>query len=76
MNALELDVTGELDTHGFLGLSDDVRPGYQNITICGRVDADAPSDALQELWQHAQPISPVLDIVRTPVSISLVLHKR
>jgi uncharacterized OsmC-like protein len=76
IKALELEVTGALDIRGFLGLSDDVRPGYQNITVCCRVDTDASADALQELWQHAQRISPVLDVVRNPVPISLVLEKR
>lgn len=31
VRSLELDVEGELDLRGFLGLSDQVRPGYQNI---------------------------------------------
>ncbi len=50
---------------GYLGLSVDVRPGYQKVTVCCRISADAPPDALKELWEHAQRISPVLDTIRT-----------
>ena len=73
IDALELDVTGELDMRGYLGLSGEVRPGYQKITVCCRISADAPPDALKELWEHAQRISPVLDTIRNPVAVSLVL---
>jgi uncharacterized OsmC-like protein len=73
IDSLVADVTGELDLRGYLGLSGDVRPGYQKITLCCRICADAPSDALKELWEHAQRISPVLDTIRNPVAVSLVL---
>ena len=76
INALDLDATGELDTRGFLGLSDEVRPGYQNVTVRCRIATDAPPDALKELWEHAQRISPVLDIIRNPVPVSLVLERK
>ena len=76
VHALEFDMTGELDTRGFLGLSDAVRPGYQNITVRCRVATDAPPDALAEMWEHAQRISPVLDIIRNPVPVSLVLERK
>jgi hypothetical protein len=72
---MELDVTAELDTRGFLGMSDAVRPGYQNVTARCRIATDAPPDALNELWEHAQRISPVLDIIRNPVPVSLVLER-
>ncbi|MFZ0925207.1 MAG: OsmC family protein [Halobacteriota archaeon] len=73
IDALDLDLVGELDMRGYLGLSGDVRPGYQNVTVCCRISADAPPDALKELWEHAQCISPVLDTVRNPVAVSLTL---
>jgi len=73
IDSLVLDVTGELDMRGYLGLSVDVRPGYQKVTVCCRISADAPPDALKGLWEHAQRISPVLDTIRNPVAVSLVL---
>jgi uncharacterized OsmC-like protein len=70
---LEADLEGELDLHAFLGLSDEVRPGYENITVTYRVKADAPREKLEELCDYVQRTSPVLDIVRNPVPVSIEL---
>lgn len=71
MRSLDFDIEGELDLHGFLGLSRDVRPGYQKIGITYRVDADASDEAVDELCRYVQRTSPVLDIVRNPVEVTL-----
>jgi uncharacterized OsmC-like protein len=74
VESLEFDIEGELDLHGFLGLSEDVRPGYNNIEIKYRVKADAPREKLVELCNYVQKTSPVLDIVRNPVPVSVTLE--
>lgn len=71
VRSLDFDVEGELDLHGFLGLSDDVRPGYQQVRVTYRVDADAPDDVVEELCRYVQRTSPVLDILRNPVEVSV-----
>lgn len=68
---LEFDVEGDVDLHNFLGLSDKVRPGYENIRLSYRVKADAPEEKLQELDAYVQQTSPVLDILRNPVPVSV-----
>ncbi len=68
---LEIDLEGELDLHGFLGLSDDVRPGYQNVKVNYRVDCDAPSEQVDELCEYVQRTSPVMDILRNPVQVTV-----
>ncbi len=70
IQALEFDVTGDLDLNGFLGLSEVIRPGYQNIHVGCRMVSDAPRAALENLWRYAQRVSPVLDIIRAPVPVS------
>ncbi len=70
---LEFDLEGELDLHGFLGLSEDVRPGYNNIQVTYRVEADAPREKIEELCQYVQDTSPVVDILTNPVPISVQL---
>ncbi|MDP3893276.1 OsmC family protein [Nocardioides sp.] len=72
LRALEIDVEGELDLHGFLGLADDVRPGYSGVQVTCRVDGDAPDDQIAELCDHVERTSPVLDILRHPVAVTLV----
>jgi uncharacterized OsmC-like protein len=71
VRGLEFDLEGDLDLHAFLGLSDDVRPGYQDLRVRYRVDADAPDEALDELCTYVQQTSPVLDIIRNPVPVSV-----
>jgi uncharacterized OsmC-like protein len=68
---LEFDLEGELDLHGFLGLKDDVRAGYQRITVRYLVDADASDEKIDELCRYVQRTSPVLDIIRNPVQVTV-----
>lgn len=71
IRSLDFDLQGELDLHGFLGLSDDVRPGYSNVRVTYRIDCDAPDDKVDELCAHVQRTSPVLDILRNPVAVTI-----
>jgi uncharacterized OsmC-like protein len=65
---------GDLDLHGFLGLSDKGRNGYENIRVTFKIKADAPQETLEELCQLAQRRSPVFDIVSNPVPVSVRLE--
>jgi uncharacterized OsmC-like protein len=71
VRSLEFEIEGELDLQGFLGLSQDVRPGYSAINVRYCVDADAPRGRLEELCEYVQRTSPVLDIVRNPVPVNV-----
>lgn len=64
---------GDLDLHGFLGMDEQVRNGYENIRVSFKIKADAPEEILRELVELAQKRSPVFDIVtnKTPVSVRL-----
>ena len=73
VRSLKYDVEGQLDLHGFLGLSEGVRPGYNSINVKYYVDADAPRQKLEELCAYVQKTSPVLDIVRNPVPVNVDL---
>jgi uncharacterized OsmC-like protein len=71
---LESELEGDLDLHGFLGLSKDVRPGYQNIEIKFRIEGDASREELENLVQEAKHLSPVYDVVSksVPVTVTVV----
>ena len=71
---LEFDPEGDIDLHGFLGLSDTVQPGYQGIRLTYRVNSDAPREKLEALCEYVQKTSPVLDIIRNPVPVSITLE--
>src|SRR3970040_2390030 len=62
VESLEFDLEGDLDLHAFLGLSDQTRPGYENIRLTYKVKSDAPREKIIALCDYVQKTSPVLDI--------------
>jgi uncharacterized OsmC-like protein len=73
VDALNFELEGEIDLHGFLGLSDEVRPGCKNISLHYRVESDAPREEIVELCEYVQRTSPVLDLICNPVPVSVLL---
>jgi len=72
---LEMNMEGDLDLHGFLGLSESRRPGYNNIRLTYKVKSDASEEKLNELCKYVQNTSPVLDIIKNPVPVSISMEK-
>lgn len=62
---------GDLDLHGFLGMADDVRNGYDNVRVTLKIKGNATPGQLEELAEVAQRRSPVFDIVSNPVPVSV-----
>ncbi len=73
VDEVESRLEGDLDLHGFLGLSEEVRNGYENIRVTFKIKADAPREKLEELCQLARKRSPVFDIVSNPVVVTVQL---
>jgi uncharacterized OsmC-like protein len=73
IDEVETSFSGDLNLHGFLGLNENIRNGYEKIKVTFKIKADASKEKLQELVQLAQNRSPVFDIVShpTPVEVSL-----
>jgi uncharacterized OsmC-like protein len=71
---LEFSLEGDLDLHAFLGLGDRPRAGYENIRVRYRVKADAPREKLEELCRYVQRTSPVVDMLRNPVPVSIEME--
>lgn len=72
IESVESTLEGDLDLHGFLGLSDKVRRGYKEIRVHFAIKSDAPAEQLNELMRY----SPVLDIVSNPVPVSIRINKQ
>ncbi len=72
IESIESKLEGDLDLQGFLGLSDQVRCGYQQIRASFTVKSDAPAKDLEELTKF----SPVFDIVSNPVPVSIRIESR
>lgn len=67
IDAVESRLEGDLDIQGVLGLSPDVRPGYQNLRVYFTVKSDAPAETLRELTKF----SPVFDMMTNPVPVAI-----
>jgi uncharacterized OsmC-like protein len=66
---LEIELQGEIDLRGFFGLSDQVNPGYDAVKARVLIQADAPKEKLQELYQDVLRTSPVGSTLSRPVKI-------
>jgi uncharacterized OsmC-like protein len=76
IDEVESRLEGSLDLHGFLGLSESIRNGYESIRVTFKIKADAPEETLKELVELAQKRSPVFDIISNPVPVSVELETR
>jgi uncharacterized OsmC-like protein len=64
---------GDLDLRGFLGISRDVRRGFQAIRVVFDIDADCDAAGKEELMAMAQAYSPVFDIVSNGLPVTCQL---
>jgi len=74
IDELELDLEGDLDLRGFLGLEPDVPPQFLEIRVTFRVKADAPEGKLKALTDLAQKRSPVFNSVTRPVPVRCTME--
>lgn len=73
IDELRTELEGDIDVRGFLGVTGEVRPGYNQIRIKFYVKSDAPRKKLEELVKLAKRRSPVSDSVRNGVPIECAL---
>lgn len=71
LRSVESTLEGDVDLRGLLGLDESVRNGYDGIRVALKVDADAPSEVIDELVRIAQERSPLADIVCNPTPLSV-----
>ncbi|MPZ98608.1 MAG: OsmC family peroxiredoxin [Dehalococcoidia bacterium] len=71
LDFVESTVEGDLDMQGLLGLSDEVRNGYEQIRISFRIAGDAPSEKLREIVLQSQRRSAVFDILTNQVPVHI-----
>lgn len=71
VESLEFDISGNLDLHAFLGLSDNDRAGYDSVDVKYKTKTDASDQEVEELWRYVQKTSPVCDILKNPVKVNI-----
>lgn len=73
IDAVRTRFEGDLDLRGFLGLSEEVRKGYEAIRVVFEIDGDMSADEKRELMAMGPRFSPVFDVVSNGVPVSCVL---
>lgn len=74
LDGLSFELEGDIDLHGFLGLSDQVSPGYSNIRVTCRIDSSASKEKIEGLTEYVKRTSPVLDIIQRAVPVAIVVE--
>jgi uncharacterized OsmC-like protein len=73
IDELESHLEGDIDLRGFLGLSSDVRRGYQNIRVNFKVKTDAEN--LKRL-KALSKLSPVFDVTSNGTNVDVRIEKK
>jgi uncharacterized OsmC-like protein len=69
-------VEGDIDLLGILGLSDEVRNGFQGISVHFEIEGDAPAEKLQALVEQSRARSAVYDVLTNGVPVSIDVATR
>jgi hypothetical protein len=73
LEEVESELEGDLDLRGFFGISEEVRPGYQEIRVNFKVKTDAENlKTLKELIK----LSPVYDVVSSGTRVNVQIEKK
>ena len=74
LDSLEIATRGELDLRGFLGLSDAVPPGYENVDYEVRIKGDGSAADFEEIHQTVMKTSPNYFNMSRPIKMNGTLR--
>lgn len=64
-------IEGDIDLLGLLGISKDVRNGYQGIKATFDIKGDAPAEKLKEIVEQSRARSAVFDVLTNGVPVEI-----
>ena len=71
LSKVEATIEGDIDLRGILGLSKDVRNGYQGINVSFEIDGDATPNQLEQIVMQSKARSAVFDVLTHGVPVSI-----
>jgi uncharacterized OsmC-like protein len=74
LSSVEATVEGDIDLQGILGISDQVRNGYQNIRVSFEIAGDAPPEKLREIVEQSRRRSAVFDVLTNGVPVEIAVN--
>jgi hypothetical protein len=73
LDEVESKLEGDLDLRGFFAISDEVRPGYEEIRVNFKVKTDLENlETLKELIR----LSPVYDVVSNGTNVDVQIERK
>jgi len=74
LDSLEIKTRGELDLRGFLGLSDEVAPGYESIAYDVTIKGDGTPAQFAEIHETVMKTSPNYFNISRPIRVEGTLN--
>jgi len=73
LHEVESRIEGDIDLRGILGLSDEVRNGYEQLRVSFTIKGDAPPAVLEKIVDQSRKRSAVYDVLTkgVPVTVSV-----
>jgi uncharacterized OsmC-like protein len=76
LHKVESRVEGEIDLQGILGLSEEVRNGFQKIRIDFDIEGDADEETLRKIVEQSRKRSAVYDVITNPTPVEITVNGR
>jgi uncharacterized OsmC-like protein len=67
-------VEGDIDLQGILGLSDEVRNGYQGIKVNFTIDSPAPAETVRAVVEQSRARSAVFDVLTNGTAVDVSVN--
>jgi uncharacterized OsmC-like protein len=74
LTEVEASIEGDMDARGILGLSKDVRNGYEKIRANFTIKGDAPEEKLRQIVEQSKARSAVFDVITNPVPVEIGIN--
>jgi uncharacterized OsmC-like protein len=71
INSVSSSIEGDMDVRGLLGMSDEVRKGFNQVRVSMRVDSNADVETLTKLALF----SPVYDMISRSLPVAFSITK-
>ncbi|HEX5132469.1 MAG TPA: OsmC family protein [Candidatus Krumholzibacteria bacterium] len=71
---VESTLEGDINLLGLLGLSKEVRNGYQGIRVNFKIKGDAPAEKLEKIVEQSKNRSAVYDVVTNGVPVEITVN--
>jgi uncharacterized OsmC-like protein len=71
LDAVSVEVQADWDARGYLGLREDIPPGYTQVRVIVHIQSAAPEECLWEVVSAAERFSPYGDVFRRANDIVL-----